>query len=200
MKIYFAGPLFTPYVRDWISCHAQILRDEGFDPFVPHETLFAEVSVEGRQFLLKNDLLTRQQEASPGVAALVSDLIRQGRVTREQLGLRPTTPEVIFRGDLAGLSSAQAVLALLDGTQVDDGTACELGIFYALMRTDATKKGIIALMTDSRGTRKAETNWGINYFVLGTIGECGRVVAEFQDALAQLRTWRTELDRGEGHE
>ena len=37
MKIYFAGPLFTPYERDYISACARVLREHGIDPFVPHE-------------------------------------------------------------------------------------------------------------------------------------------------------------------
>ena len=46
MKIYFAGPLFTPYVRDFISRHAQNLRDNGIDPFVPHESFKPKVTPE----------------------------------------------------------------------------------------------------------------------------------------------------------
>lgn len=198
MRLYFAGPLFTPYVREWISHHAQILRDHGFDPFVPHESLFAEIPVEGRRYLLEHGLLQEQQARSPHMTLLVSRLISDGRVTRQQLGLPPLTPEIIFRGDLAGLSSANAILALLDGTQVDDGTATELGIYYGQMRGDASKKGIIAMMSDSRGTRKAASNWGINYFVLGTILECGKIVASFSEALAQLEVWRAELDSAAG--
>ena len=39
---------------------------------------------------------------------------------------------------------------------VDDGTACEIGIFYALMQADPSKKGILGLLTDLRGTRGHE--------------------------------------------
>ncbi|MCL4458527.1 MAG: nucleoside 2-deoxyribosyltransferase [Chloroflexi bacterium] len=37
MKIYCAGPLFTPYQREFTSHNAKILRDHGFECFVPHE-------------------------------------------------------------------------------------------------------------------------------------------------------------------
>ena len=43
MKIYFAGPLFTPYVRQFISEHAQILRENNIGPFVPHESFMPMV-------------------------------------------------------------------------------------------------------------------------------------------------------------
>ncbi|MEY3149084.1 MAG: Nucleoside 2-deoxyribosyltransferase [Actinomycetota bacterium] len=37
MRIYFAGPLFTPYERSYIDQCAAQLRSEGFEVFVPHE-------------------------------------------------------------------------------------------------------------------------------------------------------------------
>ena len=37
MRIYFAGPLFTPYERGFIDQCASQLRSEGFEVFVPHE-------------------------------------------------------------------------------------------------------------------------------------------------------------------
>ena len=37
VKIYFAGPLFTPAERRFIDECAAQLRDAGFDVFVPHE-------------------------------------------------------------------------------------------------------------------------------------------------------------------
>jgi nucleoside 2-deoxyribosyltransferase len=195
MKIYFAGPLFTPYVREWISHHAQILRDHGMDPFVPHESFRPRVSPEGMRLLAEKGLLTVEQLSSPSAPDVLNELLRSGRVRREDIGLPPMTPEHIFGVDLGGLRAAHAVLAVLDGTQVDDGTACELGIFYGLMRSDPSKKGIVGLMTDARGARKAATNWGLNYFVLGTIEECGKVVADFQDALALLKEWHAELTK-----
>jgi nucleoside 2-deoxyribosyltransferase len=37
MKIYFAGPLFTPYERTYIDQCAKRMRDAGMEVFVPHE-------------------------------------------------------------------------------------------------------------------------------------------------------------------
>ena len=49
---------------------------------------------------------------------------------------------------------------------VDDGTACEIGIFYALMQSDPAKKGIVGLLTDLRSTLGHEGH-GLNLFVQG---------------------------------
>ena len=144
MKIYFAGPLFTPYERGYIDECAARLRAEGFDVFVPHE---------------------------------------------HELAQSHTTPDWIFAKDMEGLGSANAVLALLDGPMVDDGTACEIGIFYALMQSDPTKKGVVGLLTDLRGSRGESS--GINLFVEGCIEATGGdVVSSFDDALAALRRLR----------
>ncbi|HUT15334.1 MAG TPA: nucleoside 2-deoxyribosyltransferase [Anaerolineae bacterium] len=192
MKIYFAGPLFTPYVRDFISQHAQILRDNGIDPFVPHESFKPEVSPEILESLVQKGLITQEALEKQSATDLVLTLVRKGRVKREELGLPPVTPEVIFEKDMVGVASANAVVALLDGTQVDDGTACEIGIFCGLMRTDPAKKGIIGFMTDSRGLRRADHSHGINLFVLGAIEECGMILDDFQDVIKQLQIWEAE--------
>ena len=144
MKIYFAGPLFTPYERGYIDECAARLRADGFDVFVPHE---------------------------------------------HELAQSDTTPGWIFAKDLEGLGSANAVLALLDGPIVDDGTACEIGIFYALMQSDPAKKGVVGLLTDLRGSRGEST--GLNLFVEGCIEATGgEVVHSFDAALAALRRLR----------
>jgi|SRR5262245_12204291 len=144
MRIYFAGPLFTPYERGYIDDCAARLRDEGFDVFVPHEHELAELT---------------------------------------------TSPDEIFAKDWQGLEPADAVLALLDGPIVDDGTACEIGIFYALMQSNPEKRGIIGLLTDLRGTR-GESN-GLNLFVEGCIrASGGEIVHDLDDAVVLLRTWK----------
>jgi hypothetical protein len=88
-----------------------------------------------------------------------------------------------------GLGPANAVLALLDGPMIDDGTACEIGIFYALMQTDPTKKGILGLLTDLRSTLGHEGH-GVNLFVLGCIEAAGKVCDSMDDVSAALAAWR----------
>ena len=80
------------------------------------------------------------------------------------------------------------MLAILDGPSVDDGTACEIGMFHALMQSDPSKKGIVGLLTDIRGTRGEST--GINLFVQGAIEDVGRIVTSIEEARDALRAWR----------
>ena len=150
MKLYFAGPLFTPYERGFIDECAAHLRDAGFEVFVPHE----------------------------------HELALDGTVTAER----------IFAKDWTGLSEANAVLALLDGPMIDDGTACEIGIFHALMQSDPGKKGIVGLATDLRAMRETEREHearGLNLFVVGCIeAGGGSIVATLDEARAVLESWR----------
>lgn len=149
MKIYFAGPLFTPYEREFIDRCAARLRATGFDVFVPHE----------------------------------HELALDGTVTAER----------IFAKDWAALRGANAVLALLDGPTIDDGTACEIGIFYGLMQSDPSKRGIVGLVTDLRARREAAREGevrGLNLFVRGCIEAAGRLCTSFDAAQAALERWR----------
>ena len=144
MRVYLAGPLFTPYERSFIDECAGRLRADGIEVFVPHENALA-----------------------------ASD----------------TSAATIFAKDWQGLSDADAVVAVLDGPMVDDGTACEIGIFYALMQADSTKKGIVGLLTDLRSTRGHEGH-GLNLFVLGCIEAAGKVCNSMDDVAAVLAEWR----------
>ena len=143
LKIYFAGPLFTPYERSFIDECAATLRADGFEVFVPHE-----------------------HELATGVDA---------------------TAASIFTKDRPGIERAEAMLAILDGPSVDDGTACEIGMFHALMQSDASKKGIVGLLTDIRGMRGEST--GINLFVQGAIEDVGCIVGSIEEARDVLGAW-----------
>ena len=149
MKIYFAGPLFTPYERRFIDECAAQLRGAGFDVFVPHE----------------------------------HELALDGTVTAER----------IFAKDWGALREANAVLAILDGPMIDDGTACEIGIFHGLMQNDESKKGIVGLVTDLRATRESEREdeaRGLNLFVVGCIEAGGQICTSLDVAQAVLEGWR----------
>jgi nucleoside 2-deoxyribosyltransferase len=144
VRVYLAGPLFTPYERSFIGECAARLRADGIDVFVPHE----------------NALAAGDMSAA-----------------------------TIFAKDWQGLSDADAVVAVLDGPMVDDGTACEIGIFYALMQADLSKKGIVGLLTDFRSTLGHEGH-GLNLFVLGCIEAAGKVCNSMDEAAAALAEWR----------
>lgn len=103
---------------------------------------------------------------------------------------RDATPEAVFAVDAGGVESADAVLAVLDGSSVDDGTACEIGLFYGLKQRDPERKGVVGLLTDLRGERRGD--FAINLFVRGCIDASGgAVVNSLDDALAILRRWRS---------
>ncbi len=145
MRIYLAGPMFTPYERTFLSDCADRLRSEGFDVFVPHE---------------------------------------QGLVGRD------ATAEAVFEVDAGGVEWAEAVLAVLDGPSVDDGTACEIGLFHGLKQRDPERKGVVGLLTDLRGERRGD--FATNLFVRGCIDAGGgAVVDSLDDALAILQGWRS---------
>ncbi len=149
MKIYFAGPLFTPAERRFIDECAAQLRGAGFDVFVPHE----------------------------------NELALDGTVTAAR----------IFAKDRTALSEANAVLAVLDGPVIDDGTACEIGIFYGLMQSDSSKKGIVGMTHDLRATRESTREneaKGLNLFVVGCIEASGTIVTSLGAAQAVLDGWR----------
>lgn len=103
------------------------------------------------------------------------------------------TAERIFAKDWTGLSEANAVLALLDGPLIDDGTACEIGIFHALMQGDPSKKGIVGLVTDLRASRESSREGearGLNLFVVGCIEAAGTIVTSLDEAQGVLESWR----------
>ena len=95
----------------------------------------------------------------------------------------------VFATDYAGIRDANLILAWLDGTQVDDGTAVEIGIFSRLAAQDPARyRGIIGLSTDMRIARRKGLvpADGINLFVVGAIRASGEVVWSLDEAVAAL--------------
>jgi nucleoside 2-deoxyribosyltransferase len=101
------------------------------------------------------------------------------------------TAEAVFAADARGVEEADAMLAVLDGPAVDDGTACEIGLFHGLRQHDPWRKGVVGLLTDLRGERRGA--FATNLFVRGCIEATGgAVVGSLDDALAILDSWRTD--------
>lgn len=152
MKVYLAGPLFSPAERDFLDACARSLGAAGFACFVPHQ-------------------------ASAGLARL--------------------TARQVFELDYReGLLTSQAVLAWLDGPAVDDGTACEIGLFYGLMQQDPSRrKGIVGLATDLRLARRrgAVEHAGLNLFVAGILEASGGLSWSLEEAIERLLVWKREL-------
>ncbi len=98
-----------------------------------------------------------------------------------------------------GLMKANALLAWVDGPIVDDGTACEIGIFWGLMQRGETwRKGILALATDARLRRRNATleHGGLNLFLAGVIERTGGLCWSVAEALERLLAWKRELEEG----
>lgn len=146
MKLYLAGPLFTPGDRHVVDDLADTLTGAGHDCFVPHRQSF-----------------------------------------------EPFTPDTIFEVDSRGIHDAEAMVAWLDGPMVDDGTACEIGIFTELVRTRPDRyRGVVALATDWRINRARDggvEQGGINYFIGGAVQKYGRLVWSVDDVVATLTDW-----------
>ena len=105
--------------------------------------------------------------------------------------LADVTLEQVYRIDSEGLLSSNALVAWLDGPIVDDGTACEIGMFAELCRSGGDKyRGIVAITTDIRLERRRAGNvvgGGMNLFVGGAIESYGRITHTVDEAVAALR-------------
>jgi hypothetical protein len=105
--------------------------------------------------------------------------------------LADVTLENVYRVDSEGIRSSNALVAWLDGPMVDDGTACEIGMFAELVRSGGEQyRGIVAIATDLRLQRRREkgvVGGGMNLFVGGAIESCGTVVSSVDELVARLR-------------
>jgi nucleoside 2-deoxyribosyltransferase len=84
--------------------------------------------------------------------------------------MRHLTKSVVTeQSDVPHLDDADLVIALLDGSQVDDGTAWEIGYFYA---KKSPEQKIIGIRTDAR--RAGESEGAVVNAMVG--GACDLVV------------------------
>lgn len=108
-------------------------------------------------------------------------------------------PETVYAEDGAGVRNATAMVAWLDGPVIDDGTACEIGIFAELCRREPDRHlGIVGLVTDWRTMRRKEAGTvgdGLNLFVAGAIRAHGEIVHSVDGVIETLTRWRTDRGR-----
>ena len=104
--------------------------------------------------------------------------------------LADVTLEQVYQVDTEGLRSANALVAWLDGPMIDDGTACEIGMFAELVRSGGEHyRGIVAVATDLRLERRRQQSvvgGGMNLFVAGAIESCGKIVHAVDEIAAAL--------------
>jgi nucleoside 2-deoxyribosyltransferase len=78
------------------------------------------------------------------------------QLLRTEAGQRPAAAD-IFSGCVEGVDACDLVIGLVDGPDVDSGTAWELGYAYA------KRKPVIALRTDYRGAEHGPVNIMIEF-------------------------------------
>jgi nucleoside 2-deoxyribosyltransferase len=94
----------------------------------------------------------------------------------------------VFRVDAQGVRDANVLLAWLDGPSIDDGTACEIGMFAELAASgDPRYHGIVGLVTDLRLHRRrgSAVGDGMNLFVAGAIEANGRICWSVDEAIVE---------------
>jgi hypothetical protein len=94
-------------------------------------------------------------------------------------------PIEVFRVDAEGVRSAELLFAWLDGPTIDDGTACEVGLFAELVSSgDPRYVGIVGLVTDWRAVRRRGTpGEGLNLFVAGAVAASGTLAWGLDEAM-----------------
>ncbi len=90
------------------------------------------------------------------------------------------SPKEIFEANLRALMGCDLMIAILDGPQVDDGTAWEMGYFYAL------GKRILGIRTDFRMAGEApesKVNAMIEHSCLSIIESLEQLIQELKRIL-----------------
>ena len=87
-------------------------------------------------------------------------------------------PKHIMNKDRAAIDACDVVVALLDGTQMDDGTAWEIGYAYA------KGKPFVGIRTDFRNAGDT-THGRVNAMIEGS---CVGIVKDFDEVLKMLQS------------
>jgi nucleoside 2-deoxyribosyltransferase len=94
----------------------------------------------------------------------------------------------VFAADYQALKWSNVLIVMVDGAQVDDGTAVEIGIFCEQMLAGQDKRAIFALSSDMRVGPQAvagETK-ELNFFVAGAIHVVGEVYSSIEEIIEKL--------------
>ncbi len=113
------------------------------------------------------------------------ELIDQEEI--EKLG--EMAKQEVFERCKSNLDRSDVLVALLDGPQVDDGTAWEIGYFFSIRE----RSRLIGIRTDLRNAGDSRSS------VINAMIEmsCGRVVRSVEELLETLSAWTdSELSPG----
>jgi nucleoside 2-deoxyribosyltransferase len=108
----------------------------------------------------------------------------------ERLALLRATNDAIGRANADDIRAADGVVAILDGVDVDSGTAAEIGFAYAL------GKWIAGLRTDIRQTGENEAaivNLQVRHFIDSSGGS---LVTNLDDLEAIVEAWASTIGTG----
>jgi nucleoside 2-deoxyribosyltransferase len=108
----------------------------------------------------------------------------------ERLALLRATNDAIGRANADDIRAADGVVAILDGVDVDSGTAAEIGFAFAL------GKWVSGLRTDIRQTGENEAavvNLQVRHFIDAS---GGTLVTNLDDLEAIVEAWASEIGTG----
>jgi hypothetical protein len=95
----------------------------------------------------------------------------------------------VFVNDYEALCWANVLIVMIDGPQIDDGSAVEIGIFCEQMLSGKDKKGIFGLSSDMRvgphalpGEMKQ-----LNFFAAGAIYRAGDIHSRIDEIIERLK-------------
>jgi nucleoside 2-deoxyribosyltransferase len=91
----------------------------------------------------------------------------------------------IGRANAAAIDACNFVFAVLDGVDVDSGTAAEIGYAYACGKPILGYRGDFRLSADNEGSI---VNLQVEYFIRSSGGEVIHTISELAEALARLGT------------
>lgn len=92
----------------------------------------------------------------------------------------------------AGIDRSDLIVAVLDGSDVDSGTAAEIGYGFAKGKAIVGYRGDFRLSADNDGTI---INLQVEYFIRQSGGDIVTTLAELTEALAKIKNARPPAPR-----
>jgi nucleoside 2-deoxyribosyltransferase len=105
---------------------------------------------------------------------------------RKRKAWQSLNPEIAARNQQA-IDESECILAVLDGTDVDSGTAAEIGYAYARAKPIIGYRGDFRLSADNEGST---VNLQVEYFILKSGGEIVATINEIPAALSRILSSR----------